>query len=62
MLPDFKSCIDGAQPGSGRHVMRQRELAAQNMVESTARARISRAMHAKSRVPGQARDYKLAEL
>eukprot|EP00969_Alexandrium_andersonii_P250197 11056756-Alexandrium_andersonii.AAC.1 len=32
------------------------------MVESTARARISRATHTKSRVPGQARDYKLAEL
>eukprot|EP00969_Alexandrium_andersonii_P141722 6266575-Alexandrium_andersonii.AAC.1 len=62
MLPDIKSPIDDAQPGAGRHVLRLRELAVQNVVEGTARARISRAMNTKTRVPDQAHDYKLAEL
>eukprot|EP00969_Alexandrium_andersonii_P239945 10593087-Alexandrium_andersonii.AAC.1 len=62
MLPGINSAIDHAQPGTGRHVLRLRELAAQNMVEGTARARFSRAMNIKTRVSGQAHDDKLAEL
>eukprot|EP00969_Alexandrium_andersonii_P274166 12117948-Alexandrium_andersonii.AAC.1 len=49
MLPDISSSIDDAQPGTGRHVLRLRELAVQNTVEGTARARISRAMNTKTR-------------
>eukprot|EP00969_Alexandrium_andersonii_P142048 6279882-Alexandrium_andersonii.AAC.1 len=62
MLPDANTAIDGAAPGTGRHVTRLREVSIQSMVGSTARARIKRAMRAKTQVPGQAHDYKLEQL
>eukprot|EP00969_Alexandrium_andersonii_P357717 15449417-Alexandrium_andersonii.AAC.1 len=62
MLPDMNTAIDDAAPGTGRHVMHPREVSIQSMVEGAAGAPIKRAMHAKTQVPGQARDYKLGEL
>eukprot|EP00969_Alexandrium_andersonii_P271948 12019255-Alexandrium_andersonii.AAC.1 len=62
MLPDINTAIDDAAPGTGRHVMRLREVSIQPMVEGTARARIKRATRAKTQVPGQAHDYKIGEM
>eukprot|EP00969_Alexandrium_andersonii_P014654 639946-Alexandrium_andersonii.AAC.1 len=62
MLPDINTAIDDAAPGTGRHVMRLREVSVQQMVEGTAQARIKRAMHTKTQVPGQAHDYKIGEM
>ena len=48
-------------PGLLRHSHRLREIAVQQMVEGTARARLGRALKTKTLAPGEVEDYKVGE-
>jgi len=71
MLPDINqmNSRDGEsdsddlpQPGIIRHSHRLREIAIQQMVEGTARARINRAMRTKTLPAGQKEEYQVGDL
>ena len=60
VLPDITALpADGA---GGRDIQRVREVALQKIIESTATARINRAMRTATRIPGETLDYKPGEL
>ena len=54
--------IDGAAPGTMRHVDRMREISIQAMVEGTAQARVKRALSTNTIPAGQIHDYKICDL
>ena len=61
MLPDILALPDQAGQ-SGRDTQRIREVALQKIIESTATARINRAMRTATTAPGEAANYAPGEL
>ena len=69
MLPDIEQAPDGGTrdsdalpyPGLLRHSHRLREIALQQMIEGTARARLGRALNTKTLPAGQIEGYKVGE-
>ena len=62
MLPDITAMPNDTAPGAGRHMHRMREVALQRMIESTAVARINRALRTNTTTAGEVLDYKPGEL
>ena len=65
VLPDINAPPDdsgGVLPGLTRHVSRVREVAVQQMVEATSRAKLQRALATPTRVTGQEKGYKVGDL
>ena len=62
MMPDLLGPPRDDQPGPGRFSHRLREAALQKMIESTALARITRAMRTVTSAAGEELDYKIGEL
>ena len=60
LLPDIHALPD--QGTTGRNAQRVREVALQKIIESTATARINRAMRTNTTAPGEVQDYRPGEL
>ena len=62
MLPDPWQVPDDTAQGPGRYLHRIREIALQKIIESTAQARVRRALGGRTSVPGEVLDYVPGEL
>ena len=62
MLPDLEAPPDTTAPGTARSTHRIREVALQKIIESSALARINRALRSHSTVPGEVHNYQPGDL
>ena len=62
MLPDIHALPDDTAHGPGRCVHRIREVALQKIIESTAQARIHRALRSHTTTPGEVLNYQPGDL